>query len=137
MKTFTALFAVDVPHYGVEVIEAENREEALRIAESLSADDICDEAEWSSAACSRLVSLEDDSSGEIVAEDVSLDEFFLHSGGDAALRLCEAAAQMRDALFLASEQFDQLEKLHADDTEFWEAKEAVTAALKAIDGGAL
>jgi hypothetical protein len=36
MKSFTALFALDVPHYGTEIIEAETPAQAVEIAKHLN-----------------------------------------------------------------------------------------------------
>jgi hypothetical protein len=98
MKTYTALFAVDVPHYGTEHIEAESPAAAIAVAKTMDPADVCNDPDWSNSACARIVSITDDLTRHTIAEDVALDGAFLRYGGRQAWLLCEAAPDMLKAL---------------------------------------
>jgi hypothetical protein len=98
MRTYTALFAVDVPHYGTHQITADNPADAIAQAKKLDPADLCDDPDWSNSACSRIVSIRDDIDGRTVAEGVALDGAFLRYGGEPARLLCDAALELREAL---------------------------------------
>lgn len=96
MKTYSALFAEDVPHYGVVEIEANDDEAALEAAKTVDVSVAADDPEWENAVCRRIVYLTD-SDGRTVAEDVSLDDTFMRYGGEREYRLCQAAPELLDA----------------------------------------
>ncbi|OXC78637.1 hypothetical protein [Caballeronia sordidicola] len=91
MKTFTALFAVDVPHYGTETFAAPSAAVAIATAQAMDPADLCDDPDWSNSACARIVSITDDATRQTTAENVALDGAFLRYGGHPAFLLCEAA----------------------------------------------
>jgi hypothetical protein len=96
-RTYTVLYAVDVPHYGLKEIKASDDAEALAAARLCDTDGIFDEAQWDGAVCERIVYIED-SDGNTPYRDVPLDQYSLRSGGDADRRLCEGAAGLLAAL---------------------------------------
>jgi hypothetical protein len=97
LKTYSVLFAEDVPHYGCVDIEAANDAAAIAAAKAFNVRDVTDDPAWSSTVCVRIVHIEDEQ-GNIVASDVPLDDFHLRNGGDADRRLCEAAPKLLAAL---------------------------------------
>jgi hypothetical protein len=97
MKTYTVLFAEDVPHYGTAEIEAHDDAAALQAAKAYPLSDVTNDGEWENSACKRVVWIED-AEGNTIAEDISLDDCFLRHGGDKERALCDAAAAMLDAL---------------------------------------
>lgn len=108
MKTYTALFAVDVPHYGTEHIEAGSAGEVIAIAKKMDPADLCNDPDWSNSACARIVSITDDVTRHTIAEDVALDGAFLRYGGHTAWLLCEAAPDMLKALELIIARADDI-----------------------------
>ena len=97
MKTYTALFAEDVPHYGTAEITAANHEEAIAAARRLDVSALCTDPDWSSPVCRRIVQIEAND-GTYIANDIALDEFILRNGGEPARLLCDAAPKLLDAL---------------------------------------
>lgn len=71
MKTYSVLFAEDVPHYGTANIEAPDDEAASAAATAFEASTLTHDPDWSSIVCRRIVSIEDPH-GEIIATDVPL-----------------------------------------------------------------
>jgi len=111
LKTYTVLYAVDVPHYGRWVIEAGNDADALAAAKAVDCEDVCSEPQWDSAVCKRIVHIEDPD-GNTPHRDVPLDEFSLRSGGEADRVLCDAATDMLSAL----RRYEEAWRKWADDT---------------------
>lgn len=97
MKTYTVLLAEDVPHYGFVHITAASATEALEAARHLDTGEHCTDSDSSTAVCHRIVHIEDED-GNIVAEDIALDRYFLRYGGEPARLLCDAAPRLLDAL---------------------------------------
>src|SRR5580658_4769949 len=99
MKTYTVLFAEDVPHYCTVDIEAESREQAIEKAKdhpntgNLNFDD----PDWNNPVCFRIVHIEDEK-GDTVIDDIPLDNYFVRGGGDPDRRLCDNAEDMLKAL---------------------------------------
>jgi hypothetical protein len=85
MKTYTVLYAEDVPLYGLHAIEAENDQAALEAAIALHkrGDVSFNEAAWDSTVCARIVHIEDPD-GTILERDKPLDDYVLRRSGDAA-----------------------------------------------------
>ncbi|SAL83594.1 hypothetical protein AWB67_06451 [Caballeronia terrestris] len=98
MSLYTALFAIDVPHYGTRTIEALTPAAAIKAAKTLDPADLCDDPDWGNAACARIVSIKDETHRQLIAEDVALDGAFLRYGGRQAFLLCEAAPALLDAV---------------------------------------
>ena len=99
MKTYTVLFAEDVPHYCTADIEADSGEQAIEKAKSHPNTGDLDFADpdWNNPVCFRIVHIED-ADGKLIADDIPLDDFFLRGGGDSDRRLCENAEDMLKAL---------------------------------------
>jgi len=99
MKKYTALFAIDVPHYGFHDIEAEDDQAAITGAESLFKADTVEypDPEWANAVCARIVHIADPD-GRVIAYDKPLDPCFVRCGGEADRLLCDNAAAMLAAL---------------------------------------
>lgn len=131
MKTYTALFALDVPHYGTEDIEADTAEQAIEIAKHLDPVDLVNDPDWSHSVCARIVSITDDAEDHNVAEDIALDDTFLRSGGEPARLLCEAAPQMLEALEFAAERLGSLLDADEDTPNDCKAYDLVCAAIQA------
>jgi hypothetical protein len=98
MKTYTVLYAEDVPHYGQAEIEATDNDAAIEAARKVHAEGSLDlyDPDWDNAICKRIVHIEDQN-GEIIAEDIPVDSYYL-SHGEPQRRLCEAAEAMLEAL---------------------------------------
>jgi hypothetical protein len=98
MKTYTVLYAEDVPHYGQAEIEATDDDAAIEAARKVYAEGSLDlyDPDWDNTICKRIVHIEDQD-GEIIAEDIAIDSYYL-SHGEPQRRLCEAAATMLEAL---------------------------------------
>jgi len=145
MKTYKALFATDVPHYGFHDIEAEDDQAAIATAEALhKANGVeCYDPSWEYAACARIVHIEAPD-GTIIVKDRALDGFFLRSGGEAARILCDCAeALLRDLETL----MDRAADLHAaidgvtdqfedEMTALWTAMAVAGNTVKAARGQA-
>ncbi len=134
MKTYTILFAEDVPHYGTAEIRAKNDAAALEAAKAYPLSQVTIDAEWQNSACKRIVSIEDPD-GKIIAEDVSLDECFLRYGGDGERALCDAAPDMLDALELCEDVLSDLARLD-DGTPSISALNMARAAIAKAKGDA-
>jgi hypothetical protein len=99
MKTYTVLYAEDVPHYGTAEIEAENDAEAIAKASAISDEDLgstANDPEFCSSVCKRIVHIQD-ADGNDVAHDLALDAYTLIHGEDKR-RACEAAPALLKAL---------------------------------------
>ncbi len=80
LKTYSVLYAEDIPHYGGVDIEAPDDAEALRLARSFDTNQVSYyEGCWDGAVCKRIVSIED-SAGKTVGHDIPLDDYRLHHG---------------------------------------------------------
>jgi hypothetical protein len=97
MKTYTVLFAQDVPHYGSIDIEADDDAAAIALASAFDLDDVTLDPDWDNTSCRRIVHIEAPD-GRLIAEAVALDNSFLRYGGDEDRRLCDAAPQLLEAL---------------------------------------
>jgi hypothetical protein len=109
-KTYTAIYAVDVPHYGTARIEAPDDTHALAVAKAFDTGGIHNESCWEDSLCERIVSIED-ASGAVIAYDIPLDKYFLRNGGEKERRLCDAASAMLEALQLCEEVLSDLARL--------------------------
>lgn len=98
-KTYSVLYAEDVPFYGYADVEAKHVKAALKAARKLHAEgrvDINDPC-YGSAVCQRIVHIEDPD-GNTVAENITLDDFHLCKADHALRRKIDAAEAMFDAL---------------------------------------
>ena len=85
MKTYSVLFAKDVPYYGCATIEAENDDAALEAAKAFDHSAVTNDPEWENSVCARIVYLEDPD-GNTIINDVPLDNYDLRYGGDKERR---------------------------------------------------
>src|ERR1700722_196856 len=77
VKTYSVIYAEDVPHYACGEIEARGPKEAIAKARALDTDTFgAYDPDWNNAVCRRIVSIEDDK-GNDVARDISLDNYRL------------------------------------------------------------
>ena len=77
MKTYSVLFAEDVPHYGTVEIEAERRcRGALDAAKAYDLSEVTNDPEWENSVCKRIVHIEDPKATRIF-HDVPLDNYVL------------------------------------------------------------
>ena len=93
MKTYSVLFAEDVPHYGTAHLEAEDDAAALEAARSYDISEIATDPEWENSVCKRIVHIED-AAGHTIFHDIPLDHYALCFASERAdmlnaLRLCE------------------------------------------------
>ena len=98
MKTYTVIYAEDVPHYAHGEVEARGPKSAIAKARKLDTDTLTAyDPDWSGAVCRRIVSIEDPD-GNTIAQDISLDNYVLHHADiDKRLKL-DAAEIMFEAL---------------------------------------
>ena len=98
MKTYTVLYAEDVPHYALGEVEARGPKGAIAKARKLDTETFTAyDPDWSGAVSRRIVSIEDPD-GHVVAQDIPLDNFVLHNADtDKRLKL-DAAEAMFEAL---------------------------------------
>jgi hypothetical protein len=98
MKTYTVLYAEDVPHYSYGEIEARNDKDALTKARKIDTETFgAYEPDWDHPVCRRIVSIEA-ADGKVIAEDVALDKYVLHKGTPAHQQRLDAAEEMFAAL---------------------------------------
>lgn len=97
MKTYTVLYAEDVPHYGVAGITANDDTAAIAAAKRQDVGTVAVDPDYENSACKRIVHIEDDT-GRIIATDIALDSVFLRYGGEPERRLCDAAPDLLVAL---------------------------------------
>jgi hypothetical protein len=112
MKSYSVLFAEDVPHYGVVEIEAEDHNAALEAAKAYDLSEVTNDPAWEYSACKRVVHIEDPE-GNIVFEEVALDDCFLRYGGDKERALCDAAGELLEYLQIAVATSDPAAKMVA------------------------
>jgi hypothetical protein len=110
VKTYSVLFAEDVPHYGIAEIHAEDDAAALDAAKAYDLSDVTNDPEWENSACKRIVYIED-AEGKIIFCDVPLDDYVLSCGGEKERRLRDAAPELLDALRLCEEVLTDLARL--------------------------
>jgi hypothetical protein len=112
MKTYSVLYAEDVPHYGSMEIEAENDAEAIAKAKAISEEDLGNTAtdpDHCSTVCKRIVHIQD-AEGNDIANDLSLDAYTLIHGEDKR-RLSESAPQLAQALAEAIEALKRIAEI--------------------------
>jgi hypothetical protein len=137
MKTYSVLYAQDVPHYAYAEIQARGPKDALAKARKFETDIATSyEPDWDSSVSRRIVHIEAPN-GKIVAEDIPLDQYHLRNGGDPDRRLCDAAAAMLAAPEALIEKSDNLEAAIAGATDQFEDEvsrlsEAASAAEKIV-----
>jgi hypothetical protein len=81
MKTYTILYAKDVPHYATVEIEADNDQDAIERAKAHDFGDAPLEADRNNAVSRRIVHIED-ATGNAVGHNISLDDTLLLTGSE-------------------------------------------------------
>jgi phosphoribosylformylglycinamidine (FGAM) synthase PurS component len=112
MKTYSVLYAEDVPHYGSMEIAAENDAEAIAKAQAISEEDLGNttiDPVHSNSVCKRIVHIEDPE-GKHIAADIPLDGYTLIHGEDKR-RLSESAPQLSQALAEAIEALKRIAEI--------------------------
>lgn len=147
------MFAQDVPRYGSVEIDAVDDAEALAAAKAYDLSDVACDPDRKNSTCKRIVTIEDES-GNVVAEDISLDNWFLYHalidtvlcgaapGFLAALRKISAIPLwgepisdpgVKAELILSAEYDAKLEEFNPSaDTESSNLREAVEHARAAV-----
>ena len=77
LKTYSVLFAEDVPHYGFAEIEAEDDVAALEAAKAYDLSEVTVDPEWENTVSKRIVHIEDPAGNNDQAYDVPLDDYSL------------------------------------------------------------
>jgi hypothetical protein len=138
MKTYSVLFAEDVPHYGVAEIKAKDDAAALELAKAYDLSQVTNDGQWGNSACKRIVNIED-SEGNIVIEDIALDDCFLRYGGEKERVLCDAAPQLLKALEMCERAIlEATDIMHYEDglpvtaLDGWEIERAYSALSSAL-----
>ncbi len=121
MKTYTVLFAEDVPHYGTAEIQAEDNSAAIEAAKAYDFCEVTNEPEWGNSVCKRIVDIQD-AEGNIIADDISLDDCFLRYGGDKERAFFNAAPRLLAVLENAEKAIEE-----ATDIMHYEDGQPVTA----------
>ena len=78
MKTYTVLYAADIPHYATFDVHAANTEEAIIAAKSQidTGDVLLEDPDWDGSILERIVHILD-TNGLAVANDIPLDGYVL------------------------------------------------------------
>lgn len=134
MKSYSVLFAEDVPHYGFAEIEAEDDAAALEAARDYDLSEVTIDPEWENSVCKRIVHIEDPA-GNTIAYDVPLDNYSLRAGGEKDRLLCDAAPEMLEALELCEDVLADLARLD-DGTPSISALNMARAAITKAKGDA-
>ena len=118
MKTYTILYAEDVPHYGTVEIEADNDAEAIAKARAISDEDLGNttiDPDHGSSVCKRIVHIQD-AEGNDVAHDLRLDNYSLELVTDEDINIRNHAKKLLEALERAHTLLDRIRDiLHYED----------------------
>jgi hypothetical protein len=128
MKTYTVLFAEDVPHYGTVEIEAEDDNAALEVAKAYNLSEVTTDPEWESGVCARIVYIEDQS-GKTIHYDVPLDDYILLRRGKEEPRFCDAAQELSEALIRIDEHPKEFGDIEDAETMLCRIQEIARAAI--------
>jgi hypothetical protein len=126
MKTYSILFAEDVPHYGFAEIEAEDDAAAIEAAKDYDLSEVTTDPEWENSVCKRIVHIEGPD-GKTIAADIALDDCFLRNGGEKDRILCDAAWALLNAGRLALRELREF-YLDSDSQAIAELKAAIAKA---------
>jgi hypothetical protein len=100
-KTYTVIYAEDVPHYAIGEITARGPKDAIAKARKIDTDTFgAYDADWDNPVCRRIVSIED-AKGNDVARDLPLDNYSLERGSEDELRMRQYAQELLAGLELA------------------------------------
>ena len=118
MKTYSVLYAEDVPHYGSMEIEAKNDAEAVAKARAISEEDLGNtttDPDHGSTVCKRIVHIQD-AAGNDVAHDVRLDSYSLELLTDEEINIRKHAKELLEALERVHALLDRIsDTLHYED----------------------
>jgi len=118
MKTYTVLYAQDIPHYGSVELEAENDAEIVEAARGYwdaTELDPADDPDWNSPVCKRIVEISDEA-GRTIAHDLRLDSYHLECVGDEDITIRKYARELLEALERAHLLLDRIsDTLHYED----------------------
>ena len=118
MKTYTILYAEDVPHYGTVEIEANNDAEAIAKAKAISHEDLGNttiDPDHCNSVSKRIVHIQD-AGGNDVAHDVRLDNYSLELVTDEDINIGNHAKELLEALERAHTLLDRIsDTLHYED----------------------
>ncbi len=118
MKTYTVLYAEDVPHYGSMEIEAKNDAQAIAKAKAISEEDLGNttiDPDHDNSVCKRIVHIQD-AAGNNVAHDVRLDGYNLELITDEEINIRKHAKELLEALERAHALLDRIsDTLHYED----------------------
>lgn len=123
MKTYTVLYAEDVPHYAAGEVEARNPQAAIRKARRMDTDSFCAyDADWSQSYNRRIVEIEGPD-GELIAEDIRLDR---HKPREQVIiRIAREVLRLETLHARKSDRLDLHERV------VWEFRDALEAAYDA------
>jgi hypothetical protein len=110
VKTYTILYAEDVPCYGTARIKARNEAAALDAARDYDLSEVAIYPDWRNGVCKRIIHIEGPR-GKVFGTDIPLDNCFLRYGGEKDRLLCEAARDLLDAVELCEEVLSDLSRL--------------------------
>ena len=108
MKTYTVIFAQDIPHYGTVDIEAESDDHAIEAARIYWRDvenDPVNAPDWNSCVSRRIVEIADES-GKSIANDVRLDSYLLERATDEEIIIRAHAKELLESFERAFEILD-------------------------------
>ena len=103
MKTYSILYAEEVPHYTAHEIQAQNDAQAVELAKAFDWSALPSDPDHHSAVLRRIVYIEDDATSETVDESIALDNWFLREGDEKRQALYDAAPDMLKALRLCEQ----------------------------------
>jgi hypothetical protein len=142
VKTYTIIFAEDVPHYGSVEIAAANDADAVvqataywNRAKNSQEPWPLDDAEYGSAILERIIEITD-SDERPVANDIRLDSYYLATARtERHARLIDNAAYMAEVLKrIAACDIDQLDTNDAEHDALCDAVETARAVIAKIEG---
>lgn len=122
-KTYSVLYAEDVPHYAFAEVEARNDKSAIAKARRMNTDSFTAyDPDWDRAYCRRIVHIEGPD-GTLIAEDIRLDP---DEPQDQAIRRIA-----KDILRLETLKPRNSDRLDFHERSVWELRDALEAAYDA------
>jgi hypothetical protein len=118
MKTYTILYAQDIPHYGSVELEAESDEHVIDAARAhwdAAKLDPVNDPDWNNPVCKRIVEISDEA-GRSIANDLRLDNYYLDCAADEEITIRKHARELLEALERAHILLDRIsDTLHYED----------------------
>jgi hypothetical protein len=130
LKTYSVIYAEDVPHYASAEIEARTPKAAIAKARKLDTNTFgAYDPDWGQAVCRRIVSIEDEA-GNDIARDMPLDNYRLEHLTDENTTIRHHAKELLEALERAHTLLDRIADIcHYEDglpVTFLEARDIET-----------